>query len=182
MELKEVIGRRRTIRIFVPYRPVEREKVQKMLEAARRASCAGNVMNVRAIVIWREQADPKAVAGPAPPHILRKPEFVDLLPEMVTQFLFVGRKANHQNVEHDSVAYHNRRHERRFTNGIQRRATDAAGAHEQQRECDERNVSHDGPKFAARRGLSAAKRYRVRPAASTQCRSAGNGGTNASSR
>jgi len=56
MELKEVIGRRRSIRIFAPYRPVERAKVQKMLEAARRASCAGNVMNIRAVVIWREKA------------------------------------------------------------------------------------------------------------------------------
>lgn len=66
MELKEVIGRRRTIRFFLPYRPVEREKVQKMLEAARRASCAGNVMNARAIVIWREKADPKVIKAIAP--------------------------------------------------------------------------------------------------------------------
>jgi len=66
MELKEVIGRRRTIRFFLPFRPVEREKVQKMLEAARRASCAGNVMNVRAIVIWRDQADPKVIKAIAP--------------------------------------------------------------------------------------------------------------------
>jgi nitroreductase len=56
MELKEVIGRRRSIRIFANYRPVERAKVQKMLEAARRASCAGNVMNIRAVVIWRDKA------------------------------------------------------------------------------------------------------------------------------
>jgi nitroreductase len=59
MELKEVIGRRRSIRIFASWRPVEREKIQKMLEAARRASCAGNVMNVRAVVIWRDQAAPE---------------------------------------------------------------------------------------------------------------------------
>ena len=59
MELKEVIGRRRSIRIFASWRPVEREKIQKMLEAARRASCAGNVMNVRAVVIWRDQAPPE---------------------------------------------------------------------------------------------------------------------------
>jgi nitroreductase len=59
MELKEVIGRRRSIRIFAPYRPVERAKIQKMLEAARRASCAGNVMNIRAVVIWRDKAPQK---------------------------------------------------------------------------------------------------------------------------
>ena len=37
MEFKEVIGRRRSIRFFDPDRPVEREKIQKMLEAARLA-------------------------------------------------------------------------------------------------------------------------------------------------
>ena len=40
MEFKEVIGRRRSIRYFVPYRPVERKKIQTILEAARLASCA----------------------------------------------------------------------------------------------------------------------------------------------
>lgn len=61
MEFKEVVGRRRSIRFFEPDRPVEREKIQKMLEAARRASCAGNVMNIRAIVIWRDQASPDLI-------------------------------------------------------------------------------------------------------------------------
>jgi nitroreductase len=56
MEVKEVIGRRRTIRFFEPDREVERSKVQKMLEAARRASCVGNVNSTRAIVLWRDQA------------------------------------------------------------------------------------------------------------------------------
>jgi len=37
-----------------------------MLEAARRASCAGNVMNVRAIVIWREQTSEKILKAIAP--------------------------------------------------------------------------------------------------------------------
>ncbi len=36
MELKEVLGWRRSIRFYLPYRPVERAKVEKMLEAARR--------------------------------------------------------------------------------------------------------------------------------------------------
>ena len=61
MELKEIIGRRRSIRIFATYRPVERAKIQKMLEAARRASCAGNVMNTRGVVIWREKASKKLI-------------------------------------------------------------------------------------------------------------------------
>jgi len=66
MELKEAIGRRRTIRFYLPFRPVERAKIQKMLEAARRASCAGNVMNVRAIVIWRDQASPELLKAITP--------------------------------------------------------------------------------------------------------------------
>ena len=40
MEFKEVVGRRRSIRFFDPEKPVEREKIQKILEAARLASCA----------------------------------------------------------------------------------------------------------------------------------------------
>lgn len=56
MELKEVIGNRRTVRYYLPFKPVEREKIEKMLEAARRASCVGNVNNTKAVVIWREQA------------------------------------------------------------------------------------------------------------------------------
>jgi len=67
MEVKEVIGRRRTIRFFLPFRPVEREKIQKMLEAARRASCVGNVMNVRGIVIWKEQASDELIQAITPP-------------------------------------------------------------------------------------------------------------------
>ena len=42
MEFKEVIGRRRSIRFFEPDKPVEREKIQIMLEAARLSSCAVN--------------------------------------------------------------------------------------------------------------------------------------------
>ncbi len=54
MEFKEVIGRRRSIRFFDPDRPVEREKIQKMLEAARLASCAVNAHWARAIVGFRD--------------------------------------------------------------------------------------------------------------------------------
>jgi hypothetical protein len=58
MEFKEVIGRRRSIRYFVPYRPVEREKIQTILEAARLASCAVNATFLRAIVVQRDDLDP----------------------------------------------------------------------------------------------------------------------------
>jgi len=67
MEMKEVIGRRRSIRFYLPHRPLEREKVQKMLEAARRASCVGNVNNSRAIVIWKEQASAELIQALTPP-------------------------------------------------------------------------------------------------------------------
>ena len=40
MEFKEVLGRRRSIRYFQPYREIEREKVQMVLKAARIASQA----------------------------------------------------------------------------------------------------------------------------------------------
>ncbi len=57
MEFKEVIGRRRTIRYFQAWRPVEREKIQIMLEAARLASCAVNATFLKAIVVYRDQLD-----------------------------------------------------------------------------------------------------------------------------
>jgi nitroreductase len=38
-----------------------------MLEAARRASCVGNVNNARAIVIWRDQASPELLKVLTPP-------------------------------------------------------------------------------------------------------------------
>ncbi len=63
MELKEVIGRRRSIRFIRPYQPVEREKIQKMLEAARRASFWGNVQALRAVVIERATAPEEVVAA-----------------------------------------------------------------------------------------------------------------------
>ena len=56
MELKEVIGRRRSIRFLRPYRTVEREKIQKMLEAARLASFWGNVQALDAVVVERASA------------------------------------------------------------------------------------------------------------------------------
>jgi nitroreductase len=67
MELKELLGRRRTIRFFLPFRPVEREKVQKMLEAGRRASCVGNVNNTRAVVVWKDQASAELIQALTPP-------------------------------------------------------------------------------------------------------------------
>src|SRR3990172_12900201 len=53
VEFKQVVGRRRSIRFFEPDKPVEREKIQTILEAARLASCAVNAHWLRAIVVER---------------------------------------------------------------------------------------------------------------------------------
>jgi nitroreductase len=56
MELREVIGRRRSIRFVRPYLPVEPWKIQMMLEAARVASHWGNVQSLHAVVVCRDSA------------------------------------------------------------------------------------------------------------------------------
>jgi nitroreductase len=61
MELREVIGRRRSTRFLRPYRPVEPEKIQRMLEAARLASHWGNVQSLRAVVVFRDSAPREVV-------------------------------------------------------------------------------------------------------------------------
>lgn len=61
MELKKVIGNRRSMRFLRPYQPVEREKIQKMLEAARLASHWGNVQALRAVVIERATAPAEVI-------------------------------------------------------------------------------------------------------------------------
>jgi len=51
MELFEVMGKRRSIRFFKPWKEVEDWKIQMMLQAARYASCQGNCNSTEAIVI-----------------------------------------------------------------------------------------------------------------------------------
>lgn len=63
MELREVLGRRRSIRFVRPYKPVEKEKIQRMLEAARIASHWGNVQSLRALVVFRDSAAPEVLAA-----------------------------------------------------------------------------------------------------------------------
>ena len=62
MELREVIGKRRSIRYLDPDRPVELEKIQRMLEAARLASHFGNNNAVHALVVHRESATREQIA------------------------------------------------------------------------------------------------------------------------
>jgi nitroreductase len=67
MELRDVIGRRRSIRFLLPHKPVELEKIQRMLEAARIASHWGNIGSLRALVIQRDKASPEVLdALPSP--------------------------------------------------------------------------------------------------------------------
>jgi len=64
LTFKEAVGRRRSIRYYKPWQPVEREKVQKVLEAARLQSCHGNAGQIRkAVVVHRDEADPDVFAG-----------------------------------------------------------------------------------------------------------------------
>ena len=53
MELRSVLGGRRSIRFFDPDRQVERAKIQRILEAMRIASCAVNAHWLRAVVVNR---------------------------------------------------------------------------------------------------------------------------------
>jgi nitroreductase len=67
MELREVVGNRRSIRYLDPNKPVEIEKIQLMLEAARRASHFGNNNAARALVVHRETATEEQLASlPSP--------------------------------------------------------------------------------------------------------------------
>lgn len=54
MELREVIGRRRSIRFLNPAKPVEKEKIQVMFEAARIASHWGNTQSLRAVALFQD--------------------------------------------------------------------------------------------------------------------------------
>jgi nitroreductase len=67
MELREVIGNRRSIRYLDPNRPVEIDKIQRMLEAARIASHFGNNNAACALVIHRDSASEEQIASlPSP--------------------------------------------------------------------------------------------------------------------
>ncbi|MEU6268176.1 nitroreductase family protein [Saccharopolyspora shandongensis] len=61
MEFKKVVGARRSIRYYQPWRPVESAKIQKVLEAARLQSNHGNAQLIRkAVVVVREET-PKEI-------------------------------------------------------------------------------------------------------------------------
>lgn len=58
MEFKQAVGDRRSIRYYKPYRPVEKEKIQTILEAARLQCQHGNAGLVRkAVVVTKDETD-----------------------------------------------------------------------------------------------------------------------------
>lgn len=58
MEFKSVVGSRRSIRFFDPWREVEREKIQRILEAIYRAPRVLEVDFVRVLVVLRDRLAP----------------------------------------------------------------------------------------------------------------------------
>jgi nitroreductase len=58
MEFLDVVGSRRSIRWFRPWRTVEPETVQRVLEAARLCGCPGNLQPWRAVVVRQSELDP----------------------------------------------------------------------------------------------------------------------------
>lgn len=63
MEFMRVVGSRRSIRWFKPWQPVEPEKVQRILEAARLTGCPGNLQPWRAIVVEAGRLDEERREG-----------------------------------------------------------------------------------------------------------------------
>lgn len=58
MRFMNVVGSRRSIRWFMPRKPVETGKIQRILEAARMTGCPGNLQPWRAVVVVQADLDP----------------------------------------------------------------------------------------------------------------------------
>ena len=59
MEFKQVVGTRRSIRYYQAWRPVEREKIQTILEAARLSFRGVNASFAKAVVVYRDEVSPE---------------------------------------------------------------------------------------------------------------------------
>jgi len=55
MDFLQVVGLRRSIRIFRSWQQVEREKIQRILEVVRHTTCPGNIQPWRAVVVERDK-------------------------------------------------------------------------------------------------------------------------------
>ena len=105
LSFKQAVGNRRSIRFFRPYQSVEKEKVQKILEAARLQSQHGNASAIRkAVVVYRDETDADTFQGlvealynqpaamQAPCHIYWTIDMSgwDVLRDNLTQLMDVG--------------------------------------------------------------------------------------------
>jgi len=105
LPFKQAVGNRRSIRFFRPYQPVEKQKVQKILEAARLQSQHGNASAIRkAVVVYRDETDADTFQGliealynqpaamQAPCHIYWTIDMSgwDILRDNLTQLMDVG--------------------------------------------------------------------------------------------
>jgi nitroreductase len=61
VEFKRVVGNRRSIRFFKPWKPVEREKIQVILEASNRCSRSINADYPKAVVVNRDDLSPETI-------------------------------------------------------------------------------------------------------------------------
>lgn len=68
-DLFEVIGTRRSIRYYQTWRPVEDEKIQMILEAARRATHAANAGATGAVVVTRDEIDDSDLSATLPANL-----------------------------------------------------------------------------------------------------------------
>ena len=105
LSFKQAVGNRRSIRFFKPYQPVEKAKIQKILEAARLQSQHGNASAIRkAVVVYRDEIDRdlfdalctamynQPAAAQAPVHIYWTIDMAgwDVLKDNLMQLMEVG--------------------------------------------------------------------------------------------
>lgn len=67
MEFKKVVGTRRSIRFFEPWRPVEHEKIQVIVEAVYRAPRLLETDFVRTVVVYRDKLTPEQLEAAKTP-------------------------------------------------------------------------------------------------------------------
>jgi len=60
MDFLHVVGSRRSVRWFRPWQPVEMDRIQRILEAARLTTCPGNLQPWRAVVVVARDLDADA--------------------------------------------------------------------------------------------------------------------------
>ena len=106
MEFKEVIGTRRSTRWLKPWRPVEREKIQVMFEAANRSSRSVNADYPRALVVNRADLKPEVIESLKNPTTTVE---LDLAPTYIfwyfdKDYIFGAQERLKQLVQHHALS------------------------------------------------------------------------------